>query len=234
MIKWLYILYFCLFIQLISFAQSTKIDKKNAAFTIRGSGGVPASFSSNMFKFGFKGVYEFDITVNYKLFDNFHIGLGYRQTLFKNNPKYFTYYKDPRTTFTIPYDTRFQVQSFILNLGYDHFFTDKFYITYNIQSGIANSQFLKVIQDTSFYNRPYQPSDYQSPFIKAQGTFNFIVEPKLSFNFYFGYQSLLFNYDPRSSRMNQYEELRNKSNKQGIAWLSFGFGFNVLLDNKNK
>lgn len=214
--------------------ESSKIDKQNAVFTIRGHAGVPAGLSSDMFRFAFKGVYEFDLTANYRLFDNFHMGIGFRQTAFKNNPNYFTYHKDKYTSFTIPYDTRFIVNSFIINLGYDKFYSDKFYINYTVQSGIAMSQFKKVIEDSSDSNKPFQPKKFSTPFIKAQTSFNFIVDPKLSFNIYFGYQSVLFNFDPRSPRMNQYDELRKKSNKHGIAWLSFGFGFNVLIDKKTK
>jgi hypothetical protein len=219
---------------LYSQTDGPKIDKQNALFTIRGHAGVPAGLSSNMFRFAFKGVYEFDLTANYRLFDNFHMGIGFRQTAFKNNPDYFTYYKDPKTTFTIPYDTRFMVNSFIINLGYDKFYSDKFYINYHLQSGIAISEFKKVIEDTSFKNKPIQATKFSTPFIKAQTSFNFIVDPKLCFNIYLGYQSVLFNFDPRSPRMNQYDELREKSNKHGIAWLSFGFGFNVLIDKKTK
>lgn len=216
-------------------------DKQNALFTIRSQAGIPTTISSNAFRFAFKGIYDIDLSVNARPFGNFFAGLGYERCEFKINKAEFVRYQappknpnQPNTNYTLAYDTKLRVNNVFINLGYDKFKKDNIYLSLSLQAGVTFSKYTDGIPDSSGYNKPFQSPEFTSPYLRPCSSVNFIVSPKLAFNLFFNYTNLLTNFDPRDPRINQFESVTEKSNKQGIGWITFGFGFNVLLDKKKK
>ncbi len=215
-------------------------NKQNALFTIRSHVGIPTSISSNAFRFSFKGIYNIDLSVNSRLLNNFVVGLGYERCEFKLNKAEFVKYQAPQKqnqkpgNFSLSYDTKLRINNLFVNIGYDKFKKDNIYLNLSLQAGVSLSEYTDGIPDSSLFNQPYQSTLISGPYIRPSSSANFIVSPNLAFNIFFNYTNLLTNFDPRAPRINQYSTVRDKSNKHGIGWITFGFGFNVLLDKKKK
>ena len=111
---------------------SQKEGQENALFTIRGNIGIPRVISSQMFRTSFAGLYEGNLSLNIKLFGNFFVGIGYQNTQFQNNK----FLKFQYFNASIPYNTRLMCHGTFVKLGYDKFFSDKGYASFNLNSGL--------------------------------------------------------------------------------------------------
>ncbi|MBL7917470.1 MAG: hypothetical protein JNM96_03675 [Bacteroidia bacterium] len=211
------------------FSQNRTIDKDNKPFIIRGTIGIPKSISSNQFRTSFNGLYEGSLSVNFKLFNNTYIGVGYQSVNFQNNK--FLKYKVFAAS--VPYNTHLIGNNPFVHLGFDKFYKSNFYMHYAINYGFMLGQFTNVNEDTTAYNKPFGSKKFTAQFVQPEVSANFIVEENLGFCVYLAYSTLFSKYDPKSPRFNQFEEVRDKSNNYYMSWVTFGFGFNVLLG-KNK
>jgi hypothetical protein len=108
-------------------AGSSQEQEKNALVTVRGIVGIPKPISSRMFSTSFNGVYETNLSVCVRLFDNFHAGLGYQNSLFQNNEKVFVFYTVPASQrtggSTLSYHTNLMGHTGFIRLGYDRFYS---------------------------------------------------------------------------------------------------------------
>jgi hypothetical protein len=210
--------------------------EQNSLVTVRGNIGIPKPISSRMFKTSFNGVFEANLSVCYRLFDNFHAGLGYQNSYFQNNEKVFVYYTVPAPQktggATLSYNTRLMGHSGFVRLGYDKFFSKKGYMSYALNTGFMKGGYLNVIPDTSDRNKPLQPAYFVAPFIQPEAAANFIVDPTLSFSIMLSYTTVLRTFDPRSPRFNHIGQVNTASNGYMMSWFNIGFGFNVLINGK--
>jgi hypothetical protein len=211
-----------------SFCFSQKIDKQNAPFTIRGNIGIPRTISSKMFRTAFNGIFESNLSVNARLFGNFYAGLGYQATYFQNNKfLQFTYFNN-----SIPYNTRILGNGGFIKLGVDKFFSDRGYMSYSINSGVMQCKYSNVNLDTTSNNKPFGNIIFIAPYVQPEVSVNFMVENNLSFSIMLSYTTLFSNFDAKAPRLNQFEEVRKKSNNYYMSWLNIGFGFSVLINSK--
>lgn len=219
------ILFLCFCVN--GFSQETA--QKNALFTIRGNVCIPRVVSSKMFRTSFAGIYETNMSLNVRLFDNFYIGAGYQNTQFENNK----FLKQQVFNASISYNTRLLCSGIFLRIGYDKFFLNKKgYFGYAINTGYMLSSYNNVNGDTSSYNQPILSDRISALYIQPEISANFIVEPRLSFALMLSYTSMFSRFDARAPRFNQFEEIRKASNKYLMAWLNFGIGFHVLINKK--
>jgi hypothetical protein len=217
-----FILYFLLIVGCYGQQQ-----KQNADITIRGHIGVPAVLSSQMFRTAFNGVYETDLSVNYRVWKNLYAGVGYQNVFFQNNKGVFVFYKTPQGS--LSYNTRIMGHSPIIKLGYDYFFSDNGFISYAVNIGYMFARYTNVVIDTSQQNRPYGALSFSAPLVQPEVSFNFNVEDNLVFSFYFAYNNLLYKFDPKSPRFNHVARVNEAGNNYIMSWLTLGFGFSVIL-----
>lgn len=226
-----YILFF------LSFSLFCQNPKRNAPFSIRGNIGIPSTISSEMFRTAFGGVYEYNLSVNARLFDNFFVGFGYQNSHFQNKKGLFDHYlfKDPNSDppgKTVPYNTRLNGHAGFIKLGYDHFF-DKGYLSFCLNTGVMACTYQNVNKDTSLANRPYGAVKFNAPYLQPEIAVNFLTDGNLSFSIMLSYATMLYHFDPNAPRFNHIEEVNSKSNSYVMSWINIGFGFNILLG-KNK
>ena len=210
--------------------------QQNAPFTIRGNLGLPIPVTSKSFHTTFAGLFEANMSFNLRLFGKFYAGVGYQASLFKCN-KFLQQqlYTSPTKNTTVPYNTTMLGNGIFLKLGYDKFFSEKGkgYFSYALNAGYMLCNYADVNPDTSATNRPYQSQRFSAPFVQPEVSVNWIVERTLSFSLMFSYTTVLYRFDPRAPRFNQFDEIGKASNRYAISWCTIGFGFNVLIHSKN-
>lgn len=209
----------------VCFSFSQEGGQKNARYTIRGNVGIPRPVSSKMFRTSFAAIYEANLSVNLRLFDNFYAGVGYQNTFFRNNK----FLKQQYFNTSIPYTTSLSGQGIFVRLGYDKFLSDVAYVSYSVNSGIMLARYADVNPDTSVANMPYGSLKFTAPYIQPEVAVNFIAEKRLSFSIMLSYTTMLYNFDPKSPRFNQFEKINKASNNYFMSWINIGFGVNVLL-----
>ncbi|HOZ87184.1 MAG TPA: hypothetical protein PL029_05460 [Bacteroidia bacterium] len=207
---------------------SQKPGQRNALMTIRGNIGIPQVISSKMFRTSFAGIYEGNLSVNFRLFDNFYMGAGYQNTQFQNNK----FLKMQLFNASVSYNTRLMCNGMFIKLGYDQFFSEKGYFSYSINTGYMLSVYNNVNADTSARNQPFVGKKFNAPYVQPEVSVNFGVEDNMSFSLMVSYTTLFHKYVARAPRFNQFEEIRKARNNYVMGWLAFGVGFNVLRNRK--
>jgi hypothetical protein len=216
----------CTLLCLSGFSQ--KPGQHNAPWTIRGNIGIPKPISSQMYRKSFTGLYEANLSVNLRLFDNMYIGIGYQNTHMQNNK----FLKQQIFNASIPYNTRLMGHGFFFKVGYDQFFSEKAYFSYSLNSGYMLCNYFNVNADTTADNRPYQSFKFNAAYFQPEVSVNMLVEGNMSFSFLLSYTTLVHRFDARSPRFNQFKEIRTASNNYLMSWINFGIGFTVLLNQK--
>lgn len=206
-------------------SQNTSAKKQNPPFIIRSHIGVPKTITSNMFRSSFNGLFEGGLSMNFKLANNFYLGVGYQATNLKNKDSI------ARKVYNnmISYDTHFIGHSPFVKLSYDRYFKDNAYMDYSLNYGFMIARYTKVNEDTMAANRPYGPLSFNTHFVQPEVSANFIVDKGFTFSVLLSYTTLFSNFDPRSPRFNHFKEVNRKSNEYFMSWFTFGFGFNVLI-----
>jgi len=218
----------------IGFSQQ---QKKNAFFTIRGNIGIPKSVSSQMFRTAFNGVYEGNLSVNFRTFSNFFVGVGYQNSHFQNNKKVFAYYQSKTqngnsTGAFLSYNTRMIGHAGFFKLGYDQFF-DKGYVSYSINTGMMMTNYQNVEVDTNAANKPYVSKVFNAPYVQPELAVHFLADRALSFSIMFSYTTMFYKFDPKAPRFNAIEQVVETRNKYVMSWINLGFGFNIHIHSKN-
>ena len=223
-----FLVIFCACLTIFSFSQ--KEGQENALFTIRGNIGIPRVISSEMFRTSFAGLYETNLSFNIKLFKNFFVGVGYQNTQFQNNK----FLKFQYFNASIPYNTRLLCNGTFIKLGYDNFFSEKGYTSFNLNSGLMLNNYFNVNADTSNANKPFVLKEFSAPYVQPEVSVNFIVEKHLSFSIMLSYTTLFYRFDPKAPRFAQFQDIKGTSNNYFMGWMNIGFGFHILLDKKTK
>lgn len=222
--KFIFLILICSFVS--GFSQ--KAEQRNARFTIRGNIGIPKALSSQMFRTCFAGLYETNLSVNMRMFDNFFIGVGYQNSHFQNNK----FLKQQLFNATVSYNTRCVANGAFVKLGYDKFFSEKGYVSYSINTGYAMCNYLNINPDSSLANKPYGPEKFNAIFVQPEISANFIVDNTLAFSIFFSYNTQFSRFDPKSPRFNQFEQVNKTSNNYVMSWINLGIGFTVLIKDK--
>lgn len=217
-------------LHICSFSQEKR--KRSAPYSIRGNFGIPKSVSSQMFRTCFNGVYEGNISVNLRLFDNFSAGVGYTNMLFQNNKNVFVYYTVPTGQqtggSTLSYNTKFMGHGGFLKVSYDKFF-EKGYFSYSLNVGYMKVNYFNVVQDTTAPNRPYINPNFSAPIIQPGVEIHFLADRSVSFSIMLSYMNVLYKYDPKAPRFAHVDGVTDKKNNYIVSWINIGFGFNIMI-----
>ncbi len=224
-------LIFILFINLVS---AQEVEKQNPFFTIRGNIGIPKIVGSQMFRTSFNGVYEANLSFNFKFLQRAFVGVGYQNNLFVNNRNVFIKYRVPSGQSTsgtsISYDTQFINHAGFLKFGYDKYFSNIGFFSYALNAGYTLAGYKKIIPDTSQANQPFVSANFSAPYVQPEISANFLVEKFLSFSLMFSYTTVFYKFNPKAPRFNQVQQVQEKRNNYPMNWINLGFGFTVLID----
>lgn len=221
-----FVLSILIFGSLFSFSQ--KAEQHNARFSVRGNIGIPKAVSSQMFRTCFAGLYEGNLSVNMRMFDNFYVGVGYQNSHFQNNK----FLKQQLFNAKVAYNTRCVANGAFIRLGYDQFFSEKGYVGYALNTGYAMCNYLNINPDSSLANRPYGPEKFNAAYVQPEISANFIVDNTLAFSVFFSYTTQFSRFDPKSPRFNQFGEVNTTSNNYVMSWINLGIGFTILIKDK--
>lgn len=220
--------YIFLNILLICYLSSFSQDNipKLPKFLIRANVGIPKVASSKQFRTSFTGVITADASVNYKLFSNFFVGLGYSYTYFKCQK----YFRDPLRD---NINTNLQVQNGYLKLGYDKFFSDNGFATFSVNMGYSTGEYRSIRYKNDSLIGKY-PTSYVTGFIEPMVGLYFIVDPNFAIGGHLSYNYSFTQFNPLSPQFNQWgpSDYTKLSNKWNISMITLGFGFYYGLAKK--
>jgi hypothetical protein len=188
-------------------------------FSIRMNAGIPKITSSTQYKNSFTGVITADGSVNYKLFSNFNVGLGYNYTYFKC----LDYFRDPLRD---NINTILQIQNGYLKLGYDHFFSDNGFATFGVNMGAGQGKYSSVrYKHDSLKGKT--PTQFSNAFIEPLMGLYFVVDPNFAIGAHISYSYSFTKFDPLYPQFHQWgpEGYTKLSNKWNMSMLTLGFGF---------
>jgi len=201
------------------------IRKDSRPFIIRGTIGIPKTLTSNQFRNSFNGLYEANLSFNFRLYTDVYMGIGYQSNYFQNN----TFLRFKVFKADIPYNTRLIGDSPYIRFSYQKFFRSNAYWEYGLNYGFMVARYTGVNEDTTAHNKPFGSQKFNAHYVQPEVSANFIVDQNLSFCFFFSYNTLFSKFNPKAPRFNQFEEVSLKTNNYFMSWFTFGFGFNVLL-----
>jgi hypothetical protein len=109
-------------------------------------------------------------------------------------------------------------------------------MSYSLNSGLMGVNYMNVEVDTSAANQPYGLKAYVSPYVQPELGINFIIgeERTMSLSILFAYTTVFTKFDPKGPKFNHIKEVHEQSNRYYPSWLNVGFGFNVLINRKQK
>ncbi len=202
---------------LISFSQDKAPELPK--FSLRANIGIPKIASSEQYRHSFSGVITGDANINYKLFSNFFVGLGYSYTYFKCQK----YFRDPLRD---NINTSLQMQSGYLKLGYDHFFSDNGFATFSMNMGYGESKY-HGIQYKKDSLKGKLPTRFQNAFIEPMIGLYFIVEPNFAIGAHLSYNYSFTQFNPTYPQFNEWGPpgYKDLSNKWNMSMVTLGFGF---------
>lgn len=207
-------LLFCLILFCSLLLKSQDRAPKLPRFSTRINCGTPKYVSSELMYSTFNGVLVTDINVNYRLFSNFFIGLGYSFTYSQAD-------KELRDQFIHPHS---ETHNGFLKIGYDSFFSATGFATFSINAGLNNTTFKGIMckNDTLIGQFPTQ---FNCPFVEPQIGLYYFVESHVAIGGNIGYNFNFIKFDSRYSctenRLSGQGKMKNNWNISSIN-LSFG------------
>lgn len=220
--------YFLSYLLALNFLLSFSQDKADELpkFSIRANVGIPKIASSQQYRTSFTGVITADANVNYKLFSNFFVGIGYSYTYYKCQK----YFRDPLRD---NINTNLQTHNGYLKLGYDKFFSDKGFATFSVNMGYGMSEYGSVRYKHDSLIGKY-PTSYSNAFVEPMIGLYFIVDPNFAIGGHISYNYSFTQFNPLYPQFNQwgpdgYTKLPNKWN---MSMITLGFGFYYGLAKK--
>jgi hypothetical protein len=142
---------------------SDKVTVRPSLMSMRAEFSVPTPLNAAWRK-SMVGIFEGNISFNYKISHDFFIGVGYKGAMFYVPPKFFLF----------EVKTKMQMHGAYLKLGYDIYKTNTYFITPSINSGWCYTRFTHINCKTD--TMTWKP-EYQTWFIEPQVTFNFLPDP---------------------------------------------------------
>ncbi|MGZ3884484.1 MAG: hypothetical protein ACXVPQ_07175 [Bacteroidia bacterium] len=182
---------------------------------IRASCTIPKAVSSQAFRISYSGVYDANVSLNFKLGNNFNIGLGYENAFFNDQ----LYFRQKGL------NTRLQEHNGFVRVGIDRMFVERrgFY-SFSVSSGYSFNKYTDVVHSQDSLNGKF-PNSFATYFVKPEVALNFLVEESFAFGISLSYNYCFNVYDPAYNAFGEYISYKQYRNKANMGWISFGFGF---------
>ena len=187
--------------------------------SIRLNAGVPNPTSNQVFQKKFIGIYETNVALHINLSERFFIGLG-----FKNGLMSITNY--------IQYgvNTKMQMNTAFVKIGYNHFHTSKIFSTFYINGGYNKSMFTSVICPKG--NPP--DNHWEAVLIEPGYSINFYAEDNLTLGFYTSFNYLNRTFDPQQVCLQDLTPLSGLSTSKNTTYINIGLEMYIGLGKKKK
>ena len=187
--------------------------------SVRANVGIPKIASSKQFRNSFSGVITADANVNYKLFSNYFVGIGYSYTYFKCQK----YFRDPLRD---NINTNLQTHNGYVKLGYDKFFSTNGFATFSVNMGYSSSAYASIRYKNDSLIGKY-PTTYTNAFIEPMIGLYFIVDPNFAIGGHLSYNYNFAQFNPLYPQFNEWGPpgYVSLSNKWDMSLITLGFGF---------
>lgn len=195
-------------------------DFKESLFSIRAAVTLPAPVSNRELKEKFRGIYEFNISANMRLFAGFFAGLGFKNSLLGTN-------RIPNPVSGLYLNTKMQLNTPYVKLGYNHFHNENVFSTIALNAGYTSGFFTNVVN----VNNPVLDKTYTSVLIEPEYSINFAVEENFAFGIFVSYSYLATPFNPYNIALQDVTSIVGNTNK-ATGIISFGFGFYVGMGKK--
>jgi len=171
---------------LFPFSQGNAQDREPLPFfSIRGSCSIPKIVGSEAFRISFLGVYDANLTFNFRMGKKLTIGIGYQSCIFNQ-------------TATFKYkglDTKLQIHNGLIRIGYDKYTSAKSFASLSVTSGYGVNKYTAVKAVRDSLNGKY-PTFFTATFLRPEASINFLVEDNFAFGVLIAYNMILSQYDP--------------------------------------
>ena len=183
-------------------------------FSTRINCGIPKYVSSELLYSTFHGVLVADVNMNYRLFSNFFIGVGYSYS-------YSQAEKELRNQFI---HTHMETHNGFLKIGYDKFFSANGFASFSVNAGLNYTTFEGIMYKNDTLIGKF-PTQFVSHFLEPQIGIYYFVESHVAIGGNIGYNFNFTKFDSRYSgtenRLNGQSKMKNNWNISSIN-LSLG------------
>lgn len=190
-------------------------DFKESLFAIRFSATLPAPVSNAVLRTKFRGIYEMNLSFNLRLTNNFYLGLGFKNGLLGMDGNI----ANPTTNLAL--NTKMQLYTGYLKLGYNKFHTENIFSTFSLNLGYNSSFFTDVVN----VNSPILNRTYASPLIEPEYSLNFAVEDNFSIGIFVSYNYMPTVFNPANIALQDVTSLTGLKTGGATGIINFGFGF---------
>lgn len=159
----------------------SEVPAKIHTFSLRISGGVPNPLASELFRKRMIGIYEINISSNFRIGKYFYVGAGLNNSLFSISN---------RTKFNA--HTKLQLYSGFVRIGYDKYHHGKMFSSFYLNSGYTQGIYTGVL------NMDTKPRDLnvKMGFIQPTYSINFFAEELMTLGFYGGVRYNFWQFNP--------------------------------------
>jgi hypothetical protein len=189
-------------------------DFKESLFALRFSTTLPAPVSNAVLRTKFRGIYEMNMSFNMRLMDNFFAGFGFKSGLLGLNAI-------PSPSTGLDLNTKMQMYTGYLKLGYNKFHTENIFSTFALNVGYNSSFFTGVVNVAS----PVLNKTFTSPLIEPEYSLNFAVEDNFSIGIFVSYNYMPTSFNPANIALQDVTSLAGLRTGSSTGIINFGFGF---------
>jgi hypothetical protein len=190
-------------------------DSKESLFSTRFSTTLPTPVSNAVLRQKFRGIYEMNLSLNLRLATNFFAGLGFKDGLMGLN-------SIPNPANNLDLNTKMQLYTGYVKLGYNKFHTENIYSTFAVNIGYNSSKFTGVVN-------PKKETDlvttFNSMLIEPEYSLNFAIEENFSIGMFLSYNYMPTVFNPANIALQDVTSLAGLKQTSATGILNFGFGF---------
>lgn len=184
----------------------SEIPSKIHPFSIRLSGGVPNPLASELFRKRMIGIYEVNVSGNFRIGEYFSVGVGINNSLFSISN---------RTKFAA--HTKLQLYGGFVRLGYDKYHHGKMFSSIYLTGGYSQGVYTGVVNmDT----KPHNLNVYMG-FMQPTYSINFFAEERMTLGFYGGVRYNFWQFDPEQINLADagVDISKFKNNSNAMYWI---------------
>lgn len=188
-------------------------------FSIRLSSGVPNPLSSELFRKSFIGIYEANLSFNFRLGRYFYTGIGANNSLLSLSN---------RTRF----GSKTKMQSFAVFIrnGYDYYHSKKIFSSFFLVTGYKKGFYTGIL---NLDKKPQNPN-FDFFYLQPGYSINFFSEERLTLGFYAALQGMLWQFNPDQVNLSDAGvEVSKYNNNQNAGFWIIGLEMYIGIGKTN-
>ena len=189
-------------------------DFKESLFAVRFSSTLPAPVSNAVLRTKFRGIYEMNLSLNIRLTNSFFAGFGFKNGLLGLN-------SIPNPNTSLPLQTKMQLNTGYVKLGYNKFHTENVFSTFAVNVGYNSSVFTGIVDVKS----PVLDKTFSSVLIEPEYSINFAVEENFAIGIFVSYNYMPTAFSPVNIALQDVTSLSGLKTSTATGIINFGFGF---------